>query len=457
MAGQSRSVGSLIGERYRILNVIGRGGMGEVFAAQDEVLDRRVAVKLMHAASDGEEWTQRFRREARALARISHPNAVAVHDFGVHDSNAYLVMELLDGLDLRSMIRQGPLAAPLVRAVVTGMCAGLAAAHEAGVLHRDIKPGNVHLTRAGRVVLQDFGIATMLWSGVETTLTRTGHIIGTPQYMPPESIRGQQTGPAGDLYSLGVCTYVMLSGREPYEGTSAYGVIYNIINETRPDIAAVVPGIPPDLASLVTDLLRKDPAERPSMDEVVARLHCPPQPEALIASAITGGVRGRAVSRLTDDVAAAGSIEPEHTWRPSTRPSTTPYVRLRDGIEPAEADPSLRSFRLSQLTREHILRAMAPEAAEARLREAVGLVQRGELADADELLAAVHAVCRSALGAEHPTTLTAHYWRAVCLARLGASAEALTAFSTVADRAAGAIGTTSAQQLPGGPAGGLAT
>ncbi|MEU2286184.1 serine/threonine-protein kinase [Streptomyces sp. NPDC013178] len=419
------SVGTEIDGRYRAVRPIGRGGMGEVWEARDERLDRRVAVKLIRADLAHESVAARFRREAKVLARIQHPNIVAVHDIGIRDTQPYIVMELLEGLDLDSVLDEGPLDPALVRAVAAGMCEGLQAAHEAGVLHRDIKPSNVHLTRQGRVVLQDFGIAALLVGDIaDTALTVTGQIVGTPQYMPPELVQSHAVGPPADLYSVGACMYAMLTGRAPLPADSAFAVLYKVVNEGLPDLSGEVPGVPEDLARLVTDLVRIVPDQRPTIQEVVGRLQAPADAEALIAAAVTGGVRDRAIRRFHEAVTSvADEDEASRIERPEP---DTPYPAVGDG-------PSLE-LGLSRVTRQHILSAMTPQTAEVRLREAVGLVLRGELADAGELLAAVQVVCDRVLGAEHPTTLTARYWYAVCLARLGAAGEALTAFSNVMDR-----------------------
>ncbi|MEU5957983.1 serine/threonine-protein kinase [Streptomyces sp. NPDC047525] len=427
--------GALIGGRYRILDPIGRGGMGEVYKALDESLDRRVALKLMYGGSGLPDVGERFRREARALARISHPNAVAVHDFGLHEARPYIVMELLEGFDLQALTQQGPLPPMLVRAIAAGMCEGLRAAHEAGVLHRDIKPSNVHLTRQGRVVLQDFGIAALLIGDTsDNTLTRTGHIIGTPQFMPPESVLSAPVGPAADLYSVGACLYVMLAGKTPFESDTAFAAMYRIVNEGLPDIREAVPGLPPDLAELVMDLVRTAAGERPTVEETIARLDCPPDADAMIASVATGGVRDRALAGLADQDAAADSQPDPRPWNPITAVVPELAVLPVPGEAVSEYD-----IALSRVTREHILRAMTPETAQTRLREAVSLVLRGELADAVQLLSAVHSVCGGTLGAGHPTTLAARYWHGVCLSRLDAAGEALAAFATVSEGTARAV------------------
>lgn len=413
---------ALIGGRFEVLRRLGSGGMGEVYEALDTALDRRVAVKLIRSALLSDESGARFAREARALARIDHPNVVTVYEAGVQDDVPYLVMELLEGVGLQQLLRErGPQDEATVRAVAAGVCRALAAVHEAGMVHRDVKPSNIQLTRTGRVALHDFGIAQQHDS---TAVTHTGIVVGTPAYLAPEQIRGAPSGRQSDMYALGSCVFEMLTGAPPFAAESMHALMFRIAQEPAPRLHGST-GIPDDLADLVEALLRKDPASRPDAQAVIALLHCPPDADELVAAAVTGELRERAVESFAappevvfDDFLVSG--EPSAAVEQEAR--EVPSWHLPQPGQP---------LALSSSTRGHILRAMSPEAAEARQREAVNLVLRGSLEEAVQLLSVVAEVWRTIHGPDHPATLTCTYWQGVCLARLGAAGEAVTKFSTV--------------------------
>ncbi|MEV8594101.1 serine/threonine-protein kinase [Streptomyces sp. NPDC052012] len=410
----------LVDGRYRVLRTLGSGGMGHVYEAEDEALKRRVAVKVIRPDFAAPDLQERFTREARLLARLSHPSIVAVHDMGVHRGGPYLVMELLEGVDLRDLLAErGALGPELVRAVAAGMCAGLAAAHAAGVLHRDVKPSNVHLTRNGRVVLQDFGIAHLL-DTADTALTATGVLIGTPSYLPPEIVSGGASGPHSDMYALGVCLYEMLTGRRPF--ASAEGglpaILYHIVNGTTPPLRGE-PGIPEDLAGLVEDLMAKDPGRRPGPEDVLKRVDCPSHADRLVAAVATGDLRDRAVQEFSPAETTGSVPRPPDPVPAASRPNP----KTGSGTTPVT---------LSAATRNSILSAMTPQAAEAKQREAVHLVLRGSLEEAVQRLSGLAEFWRSMFGPDHPSTLTCEFWQGVCLARLGAGGESLAKFSSVA-------------------------
>lgn len=435
----------VIDQRYELLTQLGSGGMGEVYEAMDTALGRRVALKMIKSDLAGSEMRVRFDREARALARIAHPNTVVVHDVGLHGDAPFLVMELLEGVDLRALIdAETRLPHALVRAIAGGMCAGLGAVHEAGILHRDVKPGNVHLTRAGRVVLQDFGIAHLLDNTSRQTVT--GMVVGTPAYLAPEAVRGDNPGTYTDLYALGVCLYEMLSGTQPLGGESVVAVLYKILQETPPPLKGM-PGIPDDLADLVADLMAKDPAARPTAAQTQERLRCPPNAAELIDEAVTEYLRRWAVQDFGPPAWQAPTIGPPASqgapsWLPPEPQGTGGFhdraERTGTGFpqspQPAavpDGRPATSVLALSGATRNQILRAMTPSVAEARQREAVNLVLRGSLEEAIGLLSTVADVSRVSLGPAHPTTLTCVYWQGVCLARLGAGPEAVAKFAEV--------------------------
>ncbi|MEU0115260.1 serine/threonine-protein kinase [Streptomyces bobili] len=425
----------LVAGRYRPVRFLGRGGMGVVHEAEDTLLDRRVAVKMLTAveglAGDSEAW-DRFRREARALARIDHPGVVTLYDSGVHDGTPYLVMQVLDGTTLAGLVSvAGRLPTAVVCTVAFGVAEALEAAHAAGVLHRDVKPTNVGITRSGRVVLQDFGLARLAG---EAAITRTGALVGTPQFMAPEAMRGVLPERAADWYGLGVCMYLMITGELPFGPTVDFGAIMErALGDGVPPLAGSRWDCPEELCRLVDDLCRQDPALRRQDTETIRDLLLPLTyggTEAL-AGLVTGRVREDAVrdaQAVQPFPEAAGPDEdvPEYLWDEAA-------------VLPAPRDAPQDPFRpatLSDTTRRIVLGSMTPQSALSRQREAVNLVQRGRLQEAAQMLAVVVPVCLSTLGPDHPTTLTSQYWHAVCLARLDAGRDAIDLFSRVNRRVA---------------------
>ncbi|MEU3252826.1 protein kinase [Streptomyces sp. NPDC006997] len=253
--------GALVAGRYRLVDTIGSGGMGRVWRAHDEVLHRAVAIKELTAAhyvsdSDQERLLARTRAEARAAARINHSAVVTVHDVLDHDGRPWIVMELVEGRSLADAVKEDGRLAPAEAARIgLWVLRALRAAHTAGVLHRDIKPGNVLLARDGRVLLTDFGIAQI--EG-DSTITRTGEVVGSVDYLAPERIRGHDPGPSSDLWALGATLYTAVEGRSPFRRTSPLSTMQAVVEE---DAAAAHYAGP--LGPVITALLRKDPAERP--------------------------------------------------------------------------------------------------------------------------------------------------------------------------------------------------
>ncbi|MFC7258775.1 serine/threonine-protein kinase [Streptomyces lutosisoli] len=257
--------GRLIAGRYRLIDRIGRGGMGTVWRAEDEVLSRQIALKRLHVQphlTDDELATlyERTRREARSAARIAHPNVVVVHDVVDDGGLPCIVMEYVPSTTLGALLKGGEVLAPTEAARVgLGMIAALRAAHAAGVLHRDVKPGNVLLGADGRVVLTDFGIA--MTSGT-STLTKTGEIVGSIDYISPERMKGRNSGPAADLWALGATLYQSVEGRPPFRKDTAVETAYAIVVDPLAPMKQAG-----SLEPLIEMLLAKDPAERPSMEE----------------------------------------------------------------------------------------------------------------------------------------------------------------------------------------------
>ncbi|MFI9768395.1 serine/threonine-protein kinase [Streptomyces sp. NPDC052415] len=253
--------GRLIGGRYRLLSKLGHGGMGTVWRAKDETVDREVAVKEPRIPDHLPEREranafERMRREARAAAGLDHPAVVNVYDVALVDGRPWIVMELVRGRSLGDVLQEGTLGAREAARVGLEVLGALEAAHAAGVLHRDVKPDNVLLGRHERVVLTDFGIAQI--EG-ETNLTDTGGFVGSPEYIAPERVLGQRPGPASDLWSLGVVLYAATEGVSPFRRSNTPATLQSVLNAT-PAAPASAQG---PLAEVITGLLQKDPARRP--------------------------------------------------------------------------------------------------------------------------------------------------------------------------------------------------
>ncbi|MGW7351697.1 serine/threonine-protein kinase [Streptomyces sp. NPDC054784] len=278
--GDGRSEGGrLLGGRYRLDARLGQGGMGTVWRAHDQVVGRAVAVKeprVPDHLSDSEQQTmyQRMNREARAAAQIDHPSVVTVHDVVVEDGRPWLVMELVKGRSLGDQLAEGTLGAREAARIGLDVLGALAATHEAGVLHRDVKPDNVLLGRYDRVVLSDFGIAHV--EG-EKGLTETGAFVGSPEFVAPERVQGQRPGPESDLWSLGVVLYVAMEGVSPFRRSNTPATLQAVVT-AEPQMPTRATGA---FGAVIMQLLRKDPAARPGVADLrrtleeVAR---PPQP-----------------------------------------------------------------------------------------------------------------------------------------------------------------------------------
>ncbi|MFE7896338.1 serine/threonine-protein kinase [Streptomyces sp. NPDC057424] len=257
--------GLFVAGRYRLAESIGSGGMGRVWRAHDEVLHRSVAIKELTAALYVSESEQaillaRTRAEARAAARINHSAVVTVHDVLEHDGRPWIVMELVEGRSLADAVKEEGRVEPREAARIgLWVLRALRAAHTAGVLHRDIKPGNVLLARDGRVLLTDFGIAQI--EG-DTTITRTGEVVGSVDYLAPERVRGHDPGPSSDLWALGATLYTAVEGRSPFRRTTPLTTMQAVVEEEAAEFRHAGP-----LAPVITALLRKDPGTRPDASE----------------------------------------------------------------------------------------------------------------------------------------------------------------------------------------------
>ncbi|MBT2398407.1 serine/threonine-protein kinase [Streptomyces sp. ISL-100] len=266
--------GRIIAGRYELSTVIGQGGMGQVWTAYDQRLDRRVAVKLlrpdrMAAATAADEMRRRFVRECRVTAQVDHPGLVTVHDAGSDDDDLYLVMQYVKGADLADHLAEhDPYPWPWAVAVAAQLCAVLSAVHAVPIVHRDLKPRNVMVKPEGTVTVLDLGVASVLDTDT-TRLTHTGSPIGSPAYMAPEQAMGGAVGPYTDLYALGVLLHELLSGNVPFAGSTVLGVLHRHLYEPPLPVRQLRQDIPEPLEALVLRLLAKDPQHRPSSAQEV--------------------------------------------------------------------------------------------------------------------------------------------------------------------------------------------
>jgi serine/threonine-protein kinase len=248
-----------LADRYELLSHIARGGMADVYEARDTLLGRRVAVKVLHSQfSSDEAFVKRFRREAQAAANLSHPNIVGIYDWGQEGSTYFIVMELVEGRSLRDVLRDdGPLLPRRAVEISAEVAAALSVAHRSGLVHRDIKPGNMLLAADGTVKVTDFGIARA-WDD-SSELTKTGAVIGTATYFSPEQAQGAPADERSDIYALGVVMYEMLAGRPPFSGESPVAVAYQHVSSLAAQPSLDNPDVPPDLDRIVMRSLDKNP------------------------------------------------------------------------------------------------------------------------------------------------------------------------------------------------------
>ncbi|MGH9279508.1 MAG: serine/threonine-protein kinase [Acidimicrobiales bacterium] len=297
---------AVVGGRYRLGGVLGRGGMAEVHDAHDLRLERPVAVKLLKPEMAArEDVRQRFEVEARAAAGMSHPNAVAVFDTGEHEGVPYLVMERLPGETLADRLAAGPVDPGWLCEQAEGLLDALAAAHEAGIVHRDIKPGNILLSADSTAKITDFGIAKSL--GTEIDLTRPGQLLGTPAYLAPERIDGSPATPRSDLWSLGVVLYEALAGQKPFDGGNPIDVARAIAVGDHVPLGDARPDLDPNLVAAVEQAMAPDPADR--FDSAAA-----------MAAALRGETADATLVDDTGTLVMPADVAPHATRPPVRRP-----------------------------------------------------------------------------------------------------------------------------------------
>jgi serine/threonine-protein kinase len=266
-------VGEVLADRYELEELVGTGGMSSVFRAHDRLLDRKVALKILHQQySSDDDYVERFRREARSVASLSHPNIVTVIDRGEHEDRQFIVFEYIEGENLKQLIgRRGPAPVPNALELGIQIARGLAFAHHQGLVHRDVKPQNVLLNGDGRAKVTDFGIARSL--DVQHGMTQTGTVLGTSDYIAPEQAQGQRVDEHSDVYSLGVVLYELLTSEVPFPGENFVAVAMRHINEEPPSIREKRPDVSPRLDDAVRRAMAKRPEDRfLTMDAFCAEL-----------------------------------------------------------------------------------------------------------------------------------------------------------------------------------------
>ena len=316
--------------KYEVVEKIGEGGFGKVYKGRDPDLKRYAAIKT--CTSEDRHLRQRFFREAEIAASLQHPNITTIYDFDYHDGTPYLVQEYLAGEDLDHKIRRGEqIDVRSKLGILLQVAAGLAYAHQQGVVHRDVKPANVRILDDGHVKIMDFGIAKLLTA--EHQLTQTGMAMGTAGYLPPEQIRGEAIDSRADIFSFGVLAYELMTYRRPFTGDDLSSILYRIAHEEPAPITELWPECPPRLAATIGRCLAKKPADRfASFAEVIAEISAltlaPP-----LSAELSAAPGAEAVARTV--VAPQGDRQPAPAPRPGAPPAAQPGSFLSRAYETA--------------------------------------------------------------------------------------------------------------------------
>jgi eukaryotic-like serine/threonine-protein kinase len=281
--------------KYHIIELIGEGAMGVVYRANDSVLDRTVAIKVMNESiARQDDLRKRFLHEAQAAASLQHPNVVCIYDLGDFDGHLFIAMEFIQGVDLEKLLETGePIALQARLDIIIDVLTGLTFAHKRGIIHRDIKPANIRVTEDGRAKIMDFGVAHLSSS----SMTSTGSFLGTPSYMAPEQITEGKTSPATDIFAVGGVLYQLLTQMRPFEAPTLQNLFFRIITETPKPVSELVPGLPPALDRIVAKAMAKEPADRYAtalemandLSNVRSKLSGPSYPASVSLSASVSG------------------------------------------------------------------------------------------------------------------------------------------------------------------------
>nr|WP_308801182.1 protein kinase [Streptomyces polyasparticus] len=428
--------GRIIAGRYELSTLIGQGGMGQVWTAYDQRLDRRVAVKLLRpdkvAGQEADELRRRFVRECRVTAQVDHPGLVTVHDAGSVDDDLYLVMQYVDGSDLADHLAEhDPYPWPWAVAVAVQLCGVLSAVHAVPIVHRDLKPRNVMVKPDGTLTVLDLGVASVIDSDT-TRLTHTGSPIGSPAYMAPEQAMGGAVGPYTDIYALGVLLHELLSGNVPFAGTTALGVLHRHLYEPPLPVRQLRPETPEALEALVLRMLAKDPQHRPASTQEVY--------EALVPLLPAHGSPSGPLDPTRPFLRPAAPW-PDRARTPAAQavPAAAPVDQRKPDVAQAVDDVKrlLGEGRITQAV--DILGAILPAAAQQhgehspvvrtlRKQYAATLMDDGQYRRALPELRRLADERAAEAGVADPAALQFRYDAAQCLEQLGEPAAALTEY-----------------------------